>query len=71
MGYAQAFSECFGCKKFFAYNPHKVPSIIYEGDRKPICRKCVEEFNPQRIDNGLEPFKVDPNAYEPIHETEL
>ena len=71
MGYAQAFSECFGCKKFFAYNPHKVPSIIHEGDRKPICRKCVEEFNPQRIENGLEPFKVDPNAYEPIHETEL
>ena len=71
MEYAQAFSECFGCKKFFAYNPHKVPSVIYKGDRKPICRKCVEEFNPQRIDNGLEPFKVDPNAYEPIHETEL
>ena len=71
MGYAQAFSECFGCKKFFSYNPHKVPSVIYKGDRKPICRKCVEEFNPQRIENGLEPFKVDPNAYEPIHETEL
>jgi len=71
MGYAQAFSECFGCKKFFAYNPHRVPSVIWKGNREPICRKCVETSNPQRIENGLEPIKINPDAYEPIHETEL
>jgi hypothetical protein len=71
MGYAQAFSPCFQCGKTFAYNPHRVPSVKVEGNREPLCRNCVEEANPLRIKNGLPPIMINPDAYEPIHESEL
>jgi hypothetical protein len=53
------------------YNPHKVPSIRHNGFREPVCRECIEHANPIRVKNGLEPFKIDPQAYEPIDEHEL
>jgi len=71
MGYAQVFSPCFQCEKIFSYNPHRVPSVKIEGKREPICRNCVEEANPLRIINGLPPIEINPDAYEPIHESEL
>lgn len=70
-GYAVAISPCFGCRKTFGYNPHKVPSIPIKGVREPICEVCVERANPVRIENGLDPIVVLPGAYEPIPEGEL
>ena len=64
-------SPYVGCGKIFAYNPHKVPSVIIKGEREPICRDCVNDANPLRIQNGLEPIQISPEAYEPIHESEL
>ncbi len=71
MGYCFVTSNCIGCGVFFSYNPHRVPSISIEGDRKPICRICVERANPKRKANGLDPIVLSPDAYEPIHESEL
>lgn len=65
------WAPCFGCGRVFAFNPHRVPSIPIDGDRKPICRRCVEEINPRRIANGLEPIVPAPDAYDPIPEEDL
>ena len=80
MGYAQVFGSCVGCGKTFAYNPHRVPSLRVNAKtgqedsnapRQPICRACVEEANPIRVKKGLPPIEINPDAYEPIHESEL
>jgi hypothetical protein len=71
MGYALCTSECFGCHRIFSYNPMRVPSIRHQGDRKPICRACVDRVNPQRIDVGLEPIVPAPDAYVACDESEL
>jgi len=72
MGYAVILSPCFGCGGIFSYNPHKVPSIRdKDGVRQPICRRCVERVNPQRIANGLSPIVPLPGAYDAIDESEL
>jgi recombinational DNA repair protein (RecF pathway) len=71
MGYALAFSACATCNRTFGYNPHRVPSIRIEGVREPVCRTCIERANPLRKAKGLEEFKIHPDAYEPIEESEL
>jgi len=71
MGYVQAFSACFGCKRLFSYNPVRVPSIRVNGTLEPICAECIERVNPKRIANGLEPIVPLPGAYEPAEEGEL
>jgi hypothetical protein len=48
-----------------------VPSVVIKSSREPICSDCVERVNPIRIANGLEPIVPLPDAYEPIHESEL
>lgn len=63
-GYMFVLGECFGCGKLFTFNAEWVPSIPINGVREPICRECVERANPQRIQNGLEPIRVHPDAYE-------
>jgi hypothetical protein len=69
--YALGTSLCAGCHRIFCYNPLRVPSIVIKGSREPICQDCVERVNPIRIANGLEPIVPLPDAYEPIHESEL
>lgn len=68
MGYAMAFGACINCKQPFGFNPHKVPSVRVNGLREPICRACVEQANPKRIANGLEPIVIEPDAYEAVEE---
>jgi recombinational DNA repair protein (RecF pathway) len=71
MGYALAFSTCFGCGRPFGFNPHRVPSIDIDGRREPICAYCVGRVNPMRKANGLPEIVPHPDAYEPIEESEL
>ena len=64
--------KCFGCGKYFSFNPELVPSIRVNsqgrpdprGVRQPICRTCVERVNPKRITNGLPPIVIPEGAYE-------
>ena len=71
MGYVWCTSQCFGCKRFFSYNPKRVPSIRINGEREPICRSCVERANPERIKRGLDPIVPAPDAYEACEEGEV
>jgi hypothetical protein len=71
MGYAICTGPCFGCGQIFSFNPVRVPSVNVHGDRRPICRTCVERVNPMRIANGLEPIVLLPDAYEACNEEEL
>lgn len=71
-GYVFATSACFGCRRLFSYNPHKVPSHRDEhGVRQPVCQACVDVANPRRKANGLPPIVPHPDAYEPLPESEL
>lgn len=71
MGYVFMHAPCIGCSQPFAFNPMKVPSLMWNGKREPICRHCVERANPTRVANGLHPIVPDPEAYEPCDEYEL
>jgi hypothetical protein len=71
MGYALAMSPCIGCSRAFTFNPVRVPSLTYNGTRRPICEDCVARVNPMRIKNGLEPIVPLPGAYDAAHESEL
>ena len=65
-------SACYGCGNLFTFHPHKVPSIVVEGTRRPICETCVLAANPIREANGLDPIEILPGAYDgQISEGEL
>ena len=71
MGYAMVMAPCCVCGNVVGCNPHRVPSIRINGVREPICRDCVEKYNPERIRRGLEPITIHPDAYDGIPEEEL
>lgn len=60
-------SPCLGCGQMFASNPNHVPSL----NNQPICRECVTEANEQRVEMGLDPHPIHPQAYEALPEEEL
>lgn len=66
------YGRCYTCEKDFGFNPHKVPSLRdAQGVRQAVCKECVELANVIRLEKGLEPFTVHPDAYEPLPEHEL
>jgi hypothetical protein len=86
MGYALAYSACFGCKEWFYYNPVHVPSVWIDpetglspdlggdparAEREPVCPRCVALANASRQRSGRELIVVHPQAYEPADEREL
>ena len=71
MGYCMAVGVCIQCKRTFGFNPHKVPSVRVNGVREPVCEACITTINVMRKAMGLEPHPVNPEAYNPIHESEL
>lgn len=72
MGYVFATSACICCGRVFSYNPHRVPSTsAFTGSREPVCRSCMDVINEKRAEQGMEPFAIQPDAYEPMPEEEL
>ena len=71
MGFLICYGICFGCKKSFGFNPNLVPSIRFNGDKKPVCLSCVERVNPRREANGLEPIVIREGAYEAADKNEI
>jgi len=65
MGYMTAIGACYACKRVFSFNAERVPSIIVDGVREPICRCCVARANVKRKEIGNEPIVILPGAYEP------
>lgn len=66
MGYLMAYGPCFACGALFGFNPERVPSIIVDGEREPICRSCIELANPMRRERGLPEWVIHADSYAPI-----
>lgn len=72
MGYAIMQGPCWVCKVIFAFNPLRVPSIRDgQGEKQPVCRRCIERANLKRRRLGLPPHEIHPSAYSPIDESEM
>jgi hypothetical protein len=66
MAYMTAIGPCLCCKRIFAYNPNTVPSSsAVTGSREPVCQSCMQTINQNRVKNGLQPFPIASDAYEP------
>ena len=57
-----AMGSCLLCRRPFMFNPQAVPSL--HGD--PICEPCITVTNARRLEAGLEPFPIRPDAYQPL-----
>lgn len=62
------FGHCIGCGRLFGFNPHKVPSLLVDNVREPVCLDCVNRVNPVRRAKGLEEIVPLPGAYDPESE---
>ena len=75
MGYAMASGHCIGCQAFIpCFNPAKVPSLRHPktGQKEPLCPACFDRWNQiHRVEKGLEPFPLQPGAYDACDEREL
>ncbi len=69
--FVSVMAPCITCGTIISCNPKRVPSIRVDGKREPVCRTCIERINPQRIEKGLEPFTIHPDAYSPEDENEV
>lgn len=68
MGYAIMIGQCCACKQTVHFNPHKVPSLMIDGKRMELCRKCAERWNELHPDLAR---PILPGAYDPLREEEL
>lgn len=71
-GYAVCMAPCVRCRRVIAFNPHKVPSLLVDGVKQPLCRECFDWRQAQRHGLGL-PNESPPleGAYEGLPEEEL
>jgi hypothetical protein len=65
MAYMAVTGPCIACGRIFTFSPSKVPSVRVEGEREPICERCVPRFNEVRAEQGLPLIVPLPGAYEP------
>jgi hypothetical protein len=61
---------CVGCREKISFNPARVPSIVVDEVRLPICKNCAEKANVARIKQGFETFQIYPDSYAPPDESE-
>jgi hypothetical protein len=45
MAFVSAMGNCVNCGRVFSFNPVRVPSIVVNGAREPVCEAC--ESNPE------------------------
>lgn len=64
MGFMIVYGVCASCKKHFAFNADRVPSIRINGVKEPICKECIDVANPKRVAAGFDPIVPLPDAYE-------
>ncbi|HEY7233883.1 MAG TPA: hypothetical protein VH539_07015 [Gemmatimonadaceae bacterium] len=71
-GYAIAMGPCVACGRPFGFNPLRVPSLVINGTREPVCASCYERLRDVQRTNGL-PVWPDPlpDAYDPVSAEEL
>ncbi len=71
MAFVTMTSACANCRRLFAYNPVRVPSVRVRGVREPVCGACMAELNQKRRDAGLDPIPIAPDAYDAVDEAEV
>jgi hypothetical protein len=63
--YIHAIARCICCGVIFSFNPDRVPSTkAINGEREPVCERCMTTLNVRRKAQGLEPFAILDGAYE-------
>jgi hypothetical protein len=70
VGWLTVMAPCVVCRQVFTFSPSKVPSVVVNGEREPVCESCVTLANEIRLERGLTPFEVRLGAYEPDSEDE-
>lgn len=71
-GYVFMIAACVLCKQPFSFNPHKVPSLMVNGTKEPLCEGCHKAANLARKAAGVPPWPEPlEGAYEPMPEEEL
>jgi hypothetical protein len=60
-----ALGPCVACARMFTFDPDRVPSVLYEGERWPVCPDCLERLNEMRRARGLEAHRPAAGAYGP------
>jgi hypothetical protein len=68
MGRAIMLGFCAACGRHIEFNPHKVPSLMIEGKREPICKSCAERWNILHPENAK---PIQEGAYDSFDENEL
>jgi hypothetical protein len=68
MGFIYVMGECCACHQMIGFNPHKVPSLIINGRREPLCKSCANRWNELHPENARPILK---GAFEPIDENEI
>jgi len=63
MGYVSVIAPCIRCGQPFMFSPTKVPSIVIDGTREPLCASCVVAINEVRVGLGHDPIVPSPDAY--------
>jgi hypothetical protein len=58
-----AVGPCWSCGRTFMFDPERVPSIVADGSRQPLCRDCVQRANELRERQGLARIVPLPGAY--------
>jgi hypothetical protein len=64
MTWMSCIGPCISCGRVFSFNPERVPSIRWKGEREPVCRDCIESANVIRVACGLAPHAILPGAYD-------
>jgi len=65
MGYMYVLGDCWCCHRLFTFSADRVPSIVVDGQREPVCADCIAIANVRRATAGLPAIVVLPGAYEP------
>jgi hypothetical protein len=65
MGYMYVLGDCWSCGRLFMFSAERVPSIVIDGERQPVCESCITLANEERKAKGMPVIAVLPGAYEP------
>ena len=65
-GFMLVHGNCVACTSVISFNPEKVPSLVVDGRRQPLCRSCHKRWNEiHRGSKGLPDIEIQEGAYEP------
>lgn len=70
--FAIVHCPCANCRAIIAVNPVHCPSLVVNGERRPLCPACFDRWNHiHKTSKGLAPVALHPDAYKAIDESEL